>query len=290
MKKIFLIILWLSIAFGSSAQSVLDKTLGLLSSDLAQKLTQKNKNKVVVLYITDINNSTTVAGKYIADIISYNIVNNPSNFQVFDRENLNGITEAKKLINEGYIDVDKAKQLGKLLSVDAIIIGSYTVLSNTIKLTTKALDSGNGFVIAAAMKDLPLNEDAASLLGINVQSTNGSISNNNNPRGFNSPLNSNENYNNPGTVNLSCKVNNTGDYCFTNNTSKKLTIDTSAGRIFTLAPNQTQCLYEVASGPMRYSFTERPERGVDYTNQPRPFEGNGEVYVEQCKSKTFVIK
>lgn len=289
MKKIFLFVFWVLISSNSFAQSVLDKTLGEISSDLAQKLNQKEKRKVVVLYITDINKSNTVAGKYLADIISYNIVNHPGNFQVFDRENLNEITEAKKLISEGFIDVDKAKQIGKLLSVEAIIIGNYTVLSSTIKLTTKALDVSNGFVIAAAMKDLPLNEDVGTLLGINVQTSNNSTNINTSQRGFNTPLNSNENYNNPGTVNSSCKEKNTGDYCFTNNTSKNLRVDLSNEKSFTLAPKQTQCVYEITVGPMRYSIYESESRGYDFGGGPRPYNARGEVYIEQCKSKTFII-
>ncbi|MBK6903351.1 MAG: hypothetical protein IPH04_11225 [Saprospirales bacterium] len=123
---------------------------------------------------------------------------------VFDRENLSGIAEANKMIAEGFIDVNKAKELGKLLSVDAIIIGNYTVLSNTIKLTIKALDSSNG---CCHRKDLPIDGDAGALLGINVPSSGGGVDNNAN-RGFNRPLNSNEQYNNPETVNKECETKN----------------------------------------------------------------------------------
>ncbi|MBK6621327.1 MAG: hypothetical protein IPG32_10785 [Saprospirales bacterium] len=69
--------------------------------------------------------------------------------------------------------MDKAKELGKLLSVDAIITGTYTVLSNTIKLSLKALDSSNGFVIASSIKDLPIDGDAGALLGISVSTPGG---------------------------------------------------------------------------------------------------------------------
>lgn len=292
MKKILFSIFLTMCSVGIFAQSAFDKALEAISSDLATKLNQKEKRKVVVLYVTDINKTQSAAGKYIGDQISVSIVNNPGNFMVFDRENLSGIAEAKKLIAEGYIDIDKAKELGKLLSVEAIIVGNYTVLSNTIKLTMKALDSSNGFVIAASAKDLPIDGDAGALLGINVPSSGGGANAGN--LGFNRPLNSNEQYNNPGTVNKECETKNTGDFCFTNNTQYliKVIIGTiapnyinSSGEM-TLSPGQTQCFYGKSAKPYNYIIYKYAP------NEPDKIFKNelGDILVEKCKSKTFVIK
>jgi len=169
----------LFVSFTCISQSAFDKGLSDISSDISDKLKVLDKKKVVVLYITEIDKQMTSAGKYMADVISVNLVNNPGTFSVFDRDNLDGIEDAKKLYAEGYIDEDRAQKLGKILKVDVIIVGSYTLLSNTIKLTLKALDSENGFVIAASMKDLPLNADAGALLGITVVSNDASGRNSN---------------------------------------------------------------------------------------------------------------
>ncbi len=287
MKSIIILILTVVSCSYLSAQSSFDKAIGEISSDLATKLSQKDKKKVVVLYITDINKAQTVAGKYLGDRISVNIVNNQGNFMVFDRENLSGIAEANKMIAEGFIDVNKAKELGKLLSVDAIIIGNYTVLSNTIKLTIKALDSSNGFVIAASEKDLPIDGDAGALLGINVPSSGGGVDNNAN-RGFNRPLNSNEQYNNPETVNKECETKNTGDYCFTNNSSFKVGVGVGMGQVpndyvMTLSPGQSQCFYSLLSKSYNYNVNKEFQPGK-WNHEM------GQILVEKCKSKTFVIK
>jgi TolB-like protein len=146
------------------SQTEFDKSLNAISADLAVKLQAISKKKIVVLYVTDINKTHTTIGKYIADNVSVDIVNTPGNLQVFDRENLDAITGARKLIAEGYIDASKAKELGQLLSVDVIVIGSYAVLSNSVRLTLKALDASSGFVIAASGKDLPFDADARALL------------------------------------------------------------------------------------------------------------------------------
>ena len=278
--KNYIIIAFISfISFSVFSQSTFDKSLNEVSADIANKLSQKSKKKIVVLYVTDISKAQTVVGKYIADVISVNIVNDQGNFEVFDRENLSGIAEAKKMMAEGYIDANKAKELGKLLAVDAIVCGNYTVLTTTLKLTMKALDVNNGFVIAATMKDLPITSDAGALLGINV-----GTSNNNENKGFNNrPLNSNESYNNPETVDKKCIEKKTGDYCFLNNTNINVRVNVYKypfDGYMTLQPGQTQCFYDVAIGSARYEITNTENSRLAY----------GQINIEQCKSKTFVIK
>ncbi|MBK7106649.1 MAG: hypothetical protein IPH62_15350 [Ignavibacteriae bacterium] len=295
MKKYIQLFCLLFVTTIAYSQTAFDKSVSEATSDLANKLIQKNKKKAVVLYITDLSKLQTVAGKYIADVVSYNLVNNTGSFEVFDRENLSGITEAKKLIAEGYIDVNTAKELGKILSVEAIIIGNYTVLSNTMKLNLKALDANSGFVIAATMKDLILDSDAGSLLGINIETNTGK---NNSNRGFNDrPLNSNEDYNNPETVNKECEIKNTGDYCFTNSTVLKISLQISSTEYpfkhfkMTLEPGQTQCFYDLVAQTYEYNYhQENYNPGAFYRKNEKDKTRSGQILVEKCKSKTFIIK
>jgi len=287
MKNIAVIVFLFLITFNAFSQSTFDKSLNEVSANIADKLIQKNKKKIVVLYITDVNKVQTVAGKYIADVISVNIVNNIGNFEVFDRENLSGIAEAKKLIAEGYVDASNAKELGKLLAVETIIIGNYTVLSSTMKLTLKALDVNNGFVIAASMKDLPINADAGALLGINLPNNSSPDGGN---RGFNNPVKSGENYNNPETVNKDCEKNNTGDYCFENQYNKQVKIyifaegQRGTDLYLTLSIGQTQCFYNLKAGNYTYRVT------IGDIGYYRYDIAQGQFLVDKCKSKTFFIK
>lgn len=305
-NKALLTAILLLLSIVAYSQESFKKSLELLSTDLCAKMTAKGKNKVVVLFVTDINKAQTTMGKFMADVISFSIVNNQSGFSVFDRENLSGIAEAKKLIAEGYIDETNAKQLGKLLSVEAIVVGNYTVLSNTISLTLKALDVNDGFVIAQSLNALPLDNDAAALLGVTAAS-----GGNNANRGFNNqPLNSNESYNNPETVNNNCETNNTGDYCISNNKGITITFvyypgNNSGGyanynqKSITIEPLETKCLYDLESGVWSYSYSD-PTRRVrtGYATSTTNGGGNltaatkytGQFRVEKCKSKTLIIK
>lgn len=284
-QKLVLVVAFLLLTAATHSQETLKKALGEISNELCVKLANKNIKRVVVLFVTDISKNETTAGKYIADIVSYHIVNDANNFSVFDRENLSGIAEAKRLIAEGYIDADNAKQLGKLLSVDAIIIGNYTVLSS-ISLTLKALDVNDGFIIAQSLKDLPKDRDAAALLGVNFDTG----ADNSLNRGFNNrPLNSNENYNNPETVNKECETKNTGDYCFQNLTNKRLKVFISHVGECIVEPAQTQCFYNVKAASYSYEI-EVLENKVTYRPVYEKAYAKGNILIERCKSKTFIIK
>jgi hypothetical protein len=283
--KIILISIMLLLSVVTYSQESFKKSLEAISTDLCTKMSEKGKKKVVVLFVTDINKAQTTAGKYMADVVSYYIVNNQNGFSVFDRENLSGIAEAKKLIAEGYIDANNAKQLGKILSVEAIVVGNYTVLSSSLSLTLKALDVNDGFVIAQSLKDLPIDKDAAALLGISP--LDGSQSNLSNKGFDNRPLNSNESYNNPETVNKECQTKNTGDYCFQNLTNLNIRVRIDIPKVglmfLTLKPGQTQCFYNINSGAVEYCLMNADIWGSSCFS-------DGQILIEKCKSKTFVIK
>ena len=74
MKKVLLLFCLSFIFCFAFSQSTFDKSLDEVSADIAGKLIQKDIKKVVVLFVTDASNAPTVAGKYIADNISFNLI------------------------------------------------------------------------------------------------------------------------------------------------------------------------------------------------------------------------
>ncbi len=296
MKKILCIIVLFSNAFAAFAQSEFKTSLTEISADLSGKLSKKGKSKIVILYITDVNKANTSAGKYLADKISMNIVSNEESFQVFDRENLTEIPETAKSLSEGYISIDQAKSLGQQLSVDAIIVGTYTVLSKTIDVTLKALDASTGFVIAGASQELPLDRDAGILLGLDIAPS--VRSNMEMDRGVSPTVISNEQYNNPETVNKDCEAKNNGDYCFSNKSYYPKTIVISSKPVgynkrngendtaITLTPEQTYCLYELPAGVWYFYYKDS---SISRANELESNCTTGQIMVEKCKSKTYEI-
>lgn len=296
---VLFIVLLSSINF-ANAQSDFDAKLNAISDSVAAKINQKGKTKVGVWDFTDADGQTSNIGKYISEEMSVDLTNSAKTFTMMDRNHLNTIMKEHRLNAEGFIDANTAKELGMMKAVDAIVTGTITIFGDNIKLTVKVLDTETAMIIAATKGDLPMTPELESFLGVpgmNKQNQ-GSSS-----RGFNNvPLNSNEQYNNPETAGAECEKNNWGTYCFENATQHSVEVSLSCvwcqTKALTLDPGQTNCFYRLdVSKDYEYDIKNVAESSNNnrpgyngHFPQATTSDKHGQVLVEKCKSKTFVIK
>ena len=111
-------------------------TLGLLLAVLAAPVVAQTpaRKRVAVLdfdygtvrtYVNDIWGSDQDIGKGIADMLVGQLVRN-GNYSVIERKQLDRVLQEQNFQQSGRADASTAAQLGRLLGVDAIIIGSIT--------------------------------------------------------------------------------------------------------------------------------------------------------------------
>lgn len=302
MKKYYILLLLFFVSNYLIAQSDFETALMKESKTLATELAAKGKFKIAVWDFTDLDNNVTTFGKFLSENMSVYIANSSLDINVVDRNNINTVMKEHKLNSDGFIDKSTAKELGRLVAVSAIVTGKITVFSTHINVTMKVLDTESLDIIVSQISKLPLDENAKELLGI--ASTN---------KGFNnSPLNSNEQINNPETVNKKCETINSGDYCFQNKTNRNLRVRVwdLRGQVpisISVSPGQTQCVYELPEGAHIYEVDEpnpptqqqssslqwhTSSNNYQTNNQPtyRPYRAQGQVKVEKCQSKTFNIQ
>jgi len=282
-----------------------DSQLEKLAQGIAVKLDSKGKKKIAVWGFVTENGERTALGNYLTEDFSVYVTNFGEKFEVIDRNHLDILLKEHKLNSEGYIDDNTAKELGKIIAVDAIITGTYTVLNTTVKVRAKVLDTETALQFAANMASLPINEEVASYLGISV---NGGNTTN---KGFNTSLNSNETINNPETVDPKCKEENFGDLCLFNSTNQKMIVliryfryadttkNTKIHKTIIINPGETKCVYRFWNREIFYhvanweSFQE-DFKGIEtylYNQGYYKFlKDLGELKIETCKSKTFTIK
>jgi len=293
----FAIFSYTGITFAQS--SSFDDELQSLTNDLSAKMTSLKDQKIAVWDLQDLDGNISSIGKYIAEDISIDL---STKFHVVNRNQLNTILKENKLKSEGFVDQTTMQQLKKLGAIDILVTGTITVLSNNIKITLQALDDLAN-IVGATKGNLPTNDDIKELLGVPSNSN----------RGFNHPVNSNEDYNNSQTVSRDCEKTFSGDYCFYNASSYDLSIHVSYGYIpgnwtypnqtigssvFTLKPKESKCVYGVlAKGSVTKNhfqayklITQTSVIGrTDYTTED-DLEDQGDFIVEQCKSKTYSIR
>jgi len=94
-----------------------------------------------------------------------------------------------------------------------------------------------------------------------------------------------------------CEVNNTGDWCFSNSTSKAAYVLVVQGyQGLSVNAGQTQCFYALKAGVYKYKVWKPSVRAPDYMNLKdydrygyTP-DATGQFKVEQCQSTTFSIR
>lgn len=115
MKRLALVLLFAVLAAAVLAQAPGRKRVAVLDFDYATARS----------YVADIWGSDQDIGKGIADMLVTQLVRN-GNYTVIERNKLDQVLREQNFQQSGRADASTAAQLGRLLGVDAIIIGSIT--------------------------------------------------------------------------------------------------------------------------------------------------------------------
>lgn len=307
MKQPFLLaLMWSLLLISNAVAQDFDSELESLAKDLASKIGVKGKKRIAVWGFVTEGGERTALADFLTEDFSVYMTNFADNFEIIDRKHLDILLEEHKLNSEGYIDSKTAKELQKIIAVDAIVTGTYTVLNTTIKVRAKALDTETALQFAANMSNLTINENVGSYLGISI---NGGNTTN---RGFNTPLSSNETINNPETINPNCKKMEIGDFCFSNALNEKVIIRIkyytnhttsiqNSHKTIVLDSNESKCLYGLPNRKFSYFIAtwknyidEEKFKGYESALSNGKYSkfliDKGELKVETCKSKTYTIK
>ncbi len=280
MKRILTASIILTAVISAHAQSDFNVKLRELVNESAKCIEGSGNKKVGVWGFFNDAGLENSLGRYMTSKFPI-YMSQTGDLEVIDRKNLNLLLKENDLNAEGLIDKNTAKALGKVAALDLIISGTIWIFEDKVELNLFMLDTETATYTCSTEAYFKLNDDLYSLMGIKPPDFNAV----NKSRGFNRPLNSNEHYNDPGTVDPKCNVGKGfGDICFMNSTDKEVIVSLR-NRDITLIPGQTQCYYgneSIATGS-DYTLSHKVDgREIKFAQ--------GEVMIEKCRSKTFVIE
>lgn len=145
------------------AQGGLDQRVSELSQQIASKMSAKQKTTVAVVEFTDLQGNVTDFGRFLAEELVTRL-GDLEKFKVIERQLLNKIIAEQKLSLTGLVDPASAKQLGKILGVDAIVAGSVTNLAQSVRVNARLISTETGEVFATAAADIFKDESVTGLL------------------------------------------------------------------------------------------------------------------------------
>jgi TolB-like protein len=136
-----------------------------LAAGLSKDIASSGKRSIAVVDFTDLQGKPTELGRYLAEEFAVGLTRARQGFEVIDRTHLKTVLAENKLATTGLIDPATAKKLGQIVGADALVTGSMTPFSESVRVTVKVITTDTARIIAADATDLPKTTTIAELLG-----------------------------------------------------------------------------------------------------------------------------
>ena len=152
------------------AQTELDHSLDLLATRIVELMEENaspmetpGKIRIAVLDFPDLGGNVTGLGRFVAEELTTRLFL-ARRFEVIERQLLNKVLDELKLSAAGFVDPSSAQELGKILGVSAVVSGTLSHLSTTIRVNARVITTTTGMIVAAASVELPKDEGVVQLL------------------------------------------------------------------------------------------------------------------------------
>jgi TolB-like protein len=159
-----------------SPANSLDRRVAELSEQISTEMTENRKKVIAVVEFADLKGNITDFGRLLSEELITRLFQTKK-FTVIERQMLNKVIAEQKLTLTGVFDQSSARQLGRLLGVDAICSGTITDLSQNLRVNAWLISTETGEIFAVAATEIQKDDSVARLLGAN---TSGASSNSNN--------------------------------------------------------------------------------------------------------------
>lgn len=150
-----------------NAEDGLASGLQRLADQIVASLNAQQASRIAVVQFQDLDGSVSELGAFIAEEMTTRLYQ-AGTFRVVEREMLNRVMAEHELTATGLVDESTARELGKLLGVEAIAVGTLTDFGSEVRVNSRLIETNTGSVFAAAaitlLKDVRLEKLMAHYL------------------------------------------------------------------------------------------------------------------------------
>lgn len=149
---------------GDAQQNNLDQRVAELSEQISTEMTENRKRTIAVVEFVDLKGGVTDFGRYLSEELITRLFQTKK-FTVIERHMLNKVIAEQKLTLTGTFDQSSARQLGRLLGVDAICSGTIGDLGQTLKVNARLISTETGAIFAVASTEILKDGSVLKLMG-----------------------------------------------------------------------------------------------------------------------------
>ncbi|QMW01715.1 FlgO family outer membrane protein [Spirosoma foliorum] len=141
-----------------------DLQIKSIAQELGKKIAETNKKRIAVADFTDTNGSVTQFGQFLSEEFNTYLPEAGHGFLVIDRSRINILMQENQLQSKALTDPSTAIQLGRLAGIEALIYGTYTSFSESVRVNVKIIDIQRGIIIRSVAGDITRTPDIDRLI------------------------------------------------------------------------------------------------------------------------------
>ncbi|MBE0564690.1 MAG: hypothetical protein IH621_01930 [Krumholzibacteria bacterium] len=147
----------------AGAMPNLTEALESLAEQMVTGMEGQRKSMVAVTEFTDSSNRVSDLGVFLAEEMITRLFRT-GRLRVVERSKLNEVLAEHNLGMSGLVDDATVKQLGKILGVDAVAVGSIIDLGDQVRVNARLISAETGSVFSVAAVSLPKDEQVSSMM------------------------------------------------------------------------------------------------------------------------------
>src|SRR5437867_9203490 len=111
-----------------------------LAAELAKSVPTGKTLRVAVTDFPDLQGVTSNLGRYVAERLTTRLSAQTEKFRVIERRRLGQVLGELNFSMSDLVDPSKAKQLGRMLGVEAIVVGTVSDLGNSVDIDARIIE------------------------------------------------------------------------------------------------------------------------------------------------------
>ncbi len=163
--RLFLGSLSLFVVVSAPAQAAdLKEGVDTLAVQLAKSVPEGRVIRVAVTDFPDLQGVTSNLGRYIAERLTTRLSAQAEKFRVIERRRLGLVLGELKFSMSDLVDPAKAKQLGKMLGVEALVVGSVSDLGNQVDVDARIIEIETNNILPGVTASLSKDQVVTQLI------------------------------------------------------------------------------------------------------------------------------